>query len=640
MSRRITAGNDAPFRWAVKLQGQPFDLSGKDVKVYVINSRGEIPVARLTIEGHEVSGAFEGRYQTRLGEHSLVLRVNEGRPEMKTASVANVFELVQWSAEAGGSDEGDVIVAPVLIESELSIGGGSSYDDTEVKNELARLEREKADKSELTELSAEVSGLSERVDELGEGGSDIFKAIYRETTIEEVTEAYNAGKVIHCDYDGYCYTLAKFNNGTAFFAATAANYNFRIVLSPDSSWGAPEVFTLELTSNKTKTINSASTDTQYPSAKAVYEALQNVGGGSDVFWATYGSTTYDEIMAAHNEGKVVLCYYDNNWVARLEKVQTSQVMLQAYAEHSVVRLVCNNKGQWTMASFSTEHYLKTLDNGNVEVKIGARTAEVATPQYVENAIQQSGGGGASSDKQGVIRQTQTWTQAADKGYDYVMQDIVRGSIPSYFIDLWKSRGGNTATFNEATGYFEYEYLKDISYEEALFAYSIAVPTFAPYQFANFDKGRFTLPQITNGGSNGQIGLNTTFTRCSLFECISLKDLDINESIIVSMNTAFYNCEKLKEIVGVITVKNITTLGDAIFNNCYSLEEVRLKQIKASIGFAASARLSKDSVLYMIQNAQSSPNITIKLHSDVYDRLEGDADIEAAKAAHPNVTLAK
>lgn len=150
MSIRITAGNDAPFRWAVKLQGKPFDLSGKDVKVYVINSRGEIPVARLTIEGHEVSGVFEGRYQTRLGEHSLVLRVNEGRPEMKTATVANVFELVQWSADAGGSDEGDVIVAPVLIESELSIGG-VSYDDTEVKNELARLEREKADKSELTD---------------------------------------------------------------------------------------------------------------------------------------------------------------------------------------------------------------------------------------------------------------------------------------------------------------------------------------------------------------------------------------------------------------------------------------------------------------------------------------------------------
>lgn len=127
MSRRITAGNDAPFRWAVKLQGKPFDLSGKDVKVYVINSRGEIPVARLTIEGNEVSGVFEGRYQTRLGEHSLILRVNEGRPEMKTAAVANVFELVQWSADAGGSDEGDVIVAPIVVESEITAGILAEY---------------------------------------------------------------------------------------------------------------------------------------------------------------------------------------------------------------------------------------------------------------------------------------------------------------------------------------------------------------------------------------------------------------------------------------------------------------------------------------------------------------------------------
>lgn len=135
---RLTAGNDTPFIWAVKLQGQPFDLSGKDVKVYVINSRGEIPVASLNIEGNRVSGVFEGRYQTRLGMHSLALRVNEGRPEMKTATVANAFELVQWSADAGGSEAGDVIFAPVVITSELRIGtggggeGGGSYDDTAI----------------------------------------------------------------------------------------------------------------------------------------------------------------------------------------------------------------------------------------------------------------------------------------------------------------------------------------------------------------------------------------------------------------------------------------------------------------------------------------------------------------------------
>lgn len=157
-------------------------------------------------------------------------------------------------------------------------GGGSSYDDTEVKEELARLEREKADKSELTELSAQVGGLSERIENLPSGGSEVFKAVYGVTTIEEVTEAYNAGKVIHCDYDGMCYILSAFNSGQAFFTSLSANHSSRLELKQDSRW-AISYFQMEVVSNKTKTINESSTDTQYPSAKAVYDAIQQSGGG-------------------------------------------------------------------------------------------------------------------------------------------------------------------------------------------------------------------------------------------------------------------------------------------------------------------------------------------------------------------------
>lgn len=193
---RLTAGNDTPFIWVVKLQGQPFDLSGKDVKVYVINSRGEIPVASLNIEGNRVSGVFEGRYQTRLGMHSLALRVNEGRPEMKTATVANAFELVQWSADAGGSEAGDVIFAPVVITSELRIGtggggeGGGSYDDTAVwaalNNKVDKVagkglssnDYTTADKLKLsglknyddTQIKKDIEGLSKKIEGLEPGG--------------------------------------------------------------------------------------------------------------------------------------------------------------------------------------------------------------------------------------------------------------------------------------------------------------------------------------------------------------------------------------------------------------------------------------------------------------------------------------
>lgn len=279
MSRRITAGNDVPFRWAVKLQGQPFDLSGKDVKVYVINSRGEIPVARLSIEGHEVSGVFEGRYQTRLGEHSLALRVNEGRPEMKTAAVANVFELVQWSADAGGSNEGDVIVAPVLIESELSIGGGgSSYDDTEVKNELARLEREKADKSKLTELSAEVSGLSEKIENLPTAEDEILVVEYGKTTFQEVHDAYYAGKYIIFEFANNVFHINRVTASDIYFISVNGTIVYRIGLNSSNNWYQNTVQN-EQSTNKVTTLSESSTDTQYPSAKAVYDAIQQSGGG-------------------------------------------------------------------------------------------------------------------------------------------------------------------------------------------------------------------------------------------------------------------------------------------------------------------------------------------------------------------------
>lgn len=140
------------------------------------------------------------------------------------------------------------------LEQDIEIG--SDYDDTEIKEELA-------------ELSAEVSGLSEKVDELGQ---PIFKAVYGETTYNAIKSAYKSGMVVHCDYIGNCYVLSRIDNNNAYLTCTLGTIVYRIMCSSASTW-ANATFETEQVKNKTTSLSSASTDTQYPSAKAVYDAV-------------------------------------------------------------------------------------------------------------------------------------------------------------------------------------------------------------------------------------------------------------------------------------------------------------------------------------------------------------------------------
>ena len=75
-----------------------------------------------------------------------------------------------------------------------------------------------------------------------------------------------------------------------------------------------------------------------------------------------------------------------------------------------------------------------------------------------------------------------------------------------------------------------------------------------------------------------------------------------------------------------------------FAGCYRLEEVRIIRLRSNISFVDSALLSKNSILYVIQNTTATSAITITLHPDAYARLADDAEIVAALEAQPLVSL--
>jgi hypothetical protein len=57
-------------------------------------------------------------------------------------------------------------------------------------------------------------------------------------------------------------------------------------------------------------------------------------------------------------------------------------------------------------------------------------------------------------------------------------------------------------------------------------------------------------------------------------------------------------------------------------------------------FAKAQNLSNLSILYMINNSNTSKTLTITLHANAYDRAMADDEIVAALSSHTNITLAK
>ena len=121
--------------------------------------------------------------------------------------------------------------------------------------------------------------------------------------------------------------------------------------------------------------------------KEVSDRVDELGeGGSEVFKAIYGTTTYNEIVAARNEGKVVICNHEE-MVFYLEFLNNSAAYF--IAQYQTISYVANcraSDSKWTYKANNNNHSLETLENGNVKVTIANQTAEVATPQYVENLL--------------------------------------------------------------------------------------------------------------------------------------------------------------------------------------------------------------------------------------------------------------
>lgn len=136
----------------------------------------------------------------------------------------------------------------------------------------AVLHSERVNKIESVENKVE--DLARKVEEI-----EPFVAEYGVTTYAEVKEAYDNKRPVVVYRDNNKMELqGLFGNDFCFSTCHSAN-TYQATLKPTNAWSYA-IYYYERTNNRTQSITSASTSTQYPSAKAVYDYVESKGGGS------------------------------------------------------------------------------------------------------------------------------------------------------------------------------------------------------------------------------------------------------------------------------------------------------------------------------------------------------------------------
>lgn len=204
-----------------------------------------------------------------------------------------------------------------------------------------------------------------------------------------------------------------------------------------------------------------------------------------------------------------------------------------------------------------------------------------------------------------------------------------------FIDLWNNAAGDYGCYNETTGFFELNGLTDISYSEALEIYNFSSPGLlnASTRQHMFFRSKLRTMMPINEANRIQKSWAQAFFASPNLEAVSFSP---GAADVLDGKQMFSNCSKLKRILPLMDAENCNATG--MFENCYALEEAKLRGIKNSVSFAWSPLLSLESLKFMIDNrpAHFTNAITITLHPEAYARV---SDELFAQAAAKNITIA-
>lgn len=229
----------------------------------------------------------------------------------------------------------------------------------------------------------------------------------------------------------------------------------------------------------------------------------------------------------------------------------------------------------------------------------------------------------------------------------VKNDFTKVLVPwrkdSSLRDLYVSAG---AKYNEATGFYELNGLTDITEEQMRIIYEktwgwwLHLPSLNGFGSA-LPRTNIPCPDYKIIAYASNISIHSIFAvsgNDDNLEVVNLRALytptAFDEIKIVDFNWAFQEDKKIREVQGIINV----TEARSDLNIGGNIETINIKGLKVSIKFYNSQRLSKESVLYMINNSEATTAITLGLNKAVYDAMKNDIDVILALGEKSNIVL--
>ena len=215
-------------------------------------------------------------------------------------------------------------------------------------------------------------------------------------------------------------------------------------------------------------------------------------------------------------------------------------------------------------------------------------------------------------------------------------------------DLYISAG---AKYNEATGFYELNGLNDITEEEMRVIYDQTWGwwlKFPYFQGFGSSKPRTNIPcpdykaiyyaPVCDMSSSFSVSGNDNNLEVVNFRPSYCPNSEFDKIKVSNMAWMFQGGKKPLTIIGTFDAKYAPSSTNNYLSIGGNVKTINIKNLSKNIKFYQSKVLSKESVLFMIQNSFGSDAFTIGLQKEVYDVMKDDADIIAALTEKTNITL--